>query len=92
MNPTDDYIDVVRSGRCIIVCFDANGTNIACAIIYGWTGGKKGNDLAARTDDLIAICEAQFETMEPGPKIIMGDLNGSLDAFTTAMALSLIHI
>ena len=25
--------------------------------------------------------------MDPGPKIIMGDLNGSLDAFPTAMAL-----
>ena len=66
-NPTGDYRDALKSGRCIMVCFDAGGTTIACAIIYGWTGCKKGNDLAARTDDIIAICEAQFETMEPGP-------------------------
>ena len=48
---------------------------------------KKGNSLAARTDDILAIIELQFEAMEPGPKMIMGDLNGSLEAFTTAMAL-----
>ena len=54
------------------------------------TGGpepKKGNDLAARTDDIPAIIEAQFEGMEPGPKLIMGDLNGALEAFPTAVAL-----
>ena len=31
--------------------------------------------------------EVQFEAMEPGAKLIMGDLNGSLDAFPLAMAL-----
>jgi len=29
----------------------------------------------------------QFEAMEPGPKLIMRDFNGNLDAFPTAMAL-----
>lgn len=48
---------------------------------------KKGNSLAARTDDILAIIELQFEGMEPGPKLIMGDFNGSLDAFPTAVAL-----
>ena len=70
-NPTNDYCDAERSGRCKIVCFDAGGTTVACAIIYGWTGAKRGNDLAARTDDILAIVEVQFEAMEPGPKLIM---------------------
>ena len=48
---------------------------------------RKGNDLAARTDDILAIVGVQFEAMEPGPKLIMGDLNGTLDSFPTAMAL-----
>ena len=48
---------------------------------------KKGNNLAARIGDILAILEVQFEAMEPGPKLIMGDLNGSLEAFPTAMAL-----
>ena len=48
---------------------------------------RKGNDLAARTDDILAIVEVQFEALEPGPKLIMGDLNGYLEAFPTAMAL-----
>ena len=69
------------------VCVDTGGTTIICAIIYGWTGTKKGNDLAARTDDILAIVEVQFEAMEPGPKLIMGDLNGNLEAFPIAMAL-----
>ena len=86
-NPTDDYKDAERSGRCKIVCFDAGGTTIVCAIVYGWTGAKKGNDLAARTDDILAIIEVQFEAMDPGPKFIMGDLNGNIEAFPTAMAL-----
>ena len=41
-NPTDDYRGAEKSGRCKIVCFDARGTTIACAIIYGWAGAKKG--------------------------------------------------
>ena len=48
---------------------------------------KNGSNLAARTADLLAFIEVQFEAMEPGPKLIMGDLNGSLEAFPTAMAL-----
>ena len=64
-NPTEDYRDAVKSGRCIMVCFDAGGTTIICAIIYGWIGAKKGNDLVARTDDILAIVEVQFEAMAP---------------------------
>ena len=87
INPTEDYRDAERSGRCKIVCFDAGGVTLACAIVYGWTGAKKGNSLAARTDDILAIIELQFEAMDPGPTLIMGDLNSSLEAFPTAMAL-----
>ena len=48
---------------------------------------KKASKLVARTDDILAIIEAQFEAMEPGPKLIMGDLSGSLESFPIAMAL-----
>ena len=48
---------------------------------------KNGNSLAARTDDILAIIKMQFEAMEPGPKLILGDFNGNLDACPTAMAL-----
>jgi len=80
-NPTDDYRDAVKNGRCKVVWFDAGGNTIACAIIYGWTGAKKGNDLAARTDDILAIVEVQFEAMDPGPKLIMGTSTGTLKLF-----------
>ncbi len=55
---------------------DAGGVTIACAIVYGWTGAKKGNDFAARTDDILAIVDVQFEAMGPGPKLIMGTSMG----------------
>ena len=48
---------------------------------------KKGSKLAARTDDILAIIEVQFEAMGPGPKLMMGGLNGTLESFPTAMAL-----
>ena len=88
-NPIKDYADAVQSGRCKIICFDAGGVTVACGIISGWTRADKANSEAARTDDLIAIVQAQFDSMEPGPKLIMGDLNGSLRFLPTAM--SLIH-
>ena len=58
-----------------------------CGIVYGWTGATKGSKDAARTDDIFAILQTQFDAMEPGPKLIMGDLNGSLESFPTGMAL-----
>ena len=85
--PTEDYLDAERSGRCKIVCFDAGGCTVVCAIVYGWTGATKGSQIAARTDDILAIIQLQFELMDPGPKLIMGDFNGTLDAFPTATAL-----
>ena len=84
-------MDAEKSGICKIVCFDAGGSTVACGIVYGWTGAKKGSKDAARTDDLTAILQAQFDAMEPGPKLIMGDLNGSLENFITAVALITEH-
>lgn len=86
-DPIDDYKDAANNGRCKILCFDAGGITVACGIIYGWAGARKGSGDAARTDDLIAIVQAQFDTMDPGHKLIMGNLNGNLDFFPTAMAL-----
>ena len=50
--PTEDYPDAERSGRCKVVCFDAGGGTVACGIVYGWTGAKKGSKDAAMTDDI----------------------------------------
>ena len=69
------------------MCFYAGGSTVVCGIVCGWAGAKKGGKDAARTDDILAILQTQFDAMEPGPKLIMGDLNGSLENFPTAMAL-----
>ena len=81
--PTKDYLDAVRTGRLLIVCMDVEGTTLACATVYGWTGGSKGNVEAERTDDLLAIAVDQFSKMKPGPKMIAGDLNATIDALPT---------
>ena len=63
------------------------GVTCAIALIYGWTEARKGSVDAARTDDLLTILQMQFETMEAGPKAIVGDLNGTIDAFSTMQGM-----
>ena len=53
--PIKDYEDAKATGRCAIYCTDIGGTTITCAVIYGWTGCRKGNAEAQTTDDLCAI-------------------------------------
>ena len=86
-NPTEDYKDAVKTGRLLIICMDVEGTTLACATIYGWTGGVKGSLEAERTDDLIAIVREQFSRMKPGPKMIAGDLNATIEALPTLEAM-----
>ena len=82
-NPIEDMKDAEATGRCSIYCIDLAGQTLAIAIIYGWTSGTKGSPEAARTDDILAIVRTQFQLMEPGPKLIAADLNGSTNAFPT---------
>lgn len=63
------------------------GTTLAIAVIYGWTGGRKGSAEAARTGDIFTIVQMQYETMPAGPKLIAGDLNGSVEASPTLRAM-----
>ena len=74
-NPTDDYKDAEKTGRCKICCIDIGGQTLACANVYGWSGGTGGSKEAERTDDILAIIRMQFKAMDPGPKLICGDLN-----------------
>ena len=86
-NPTEAYKDPLATGRCIIAFFDHQGTTCAIANIYGWKGGTVGSKEACRTDDLFAIICEQFETMKAGPKAIVGDFNGTIQAFPTLVDL-----
>ena len=80
VKPSKAYEEAVATGRCMIFNFDLDGTNLVVAILYGWTGGQKGNEAAARTDDLLTIVQQELEAMDPGPKMIMGDINATTDA------------
>ena len=50
-------------------------------------GRKKGNDAAARTDELISILRSELQAMEPGPKMIMGDVNASTEDLPTILQM-----
>ena len=77
----------LATGRCAIYNFDLDGTNLVIAIIYGWAGGKKGNEAAARTDDLLTIVQNELNAMDPGPKMIMGDINAGTEALPTILQM-----
>ena len=79
-NPTEDYKDAEKTGRCNIFCVDIAGQTLACANVYGWSGGIKGSKEAERTDDILAIVRMQFEKVPPGPKLSCGTLMPSGDA------------
>ena len=51
-------------------------------------GGLPGTEEAARTDDPTAIIRIQMSKLPPGPKMIWGDFNGSLEAFPTICDMS----
>ena len=74
--PIDDYKDAIATRRCRITCMDIDGSTLAVANLYGWTGGQVGTYEAERTDDLIAIVRKQFAALPPGPKAIVGTLMG----------------
>ena len=46
---------------------------------YGWTGSIKGSKAADRTNDLLVIASNELDLQEPGPKMLVGDLNGDLE-------------
>jgi len=85
--PTDDYLDAEKTGRCKIFCVDIAGHTLVCAVVYGWTGGTKGSKEAERTDDILTIIRMQFLLMEEGPKLICGDFNATADALPTLDAM-----
>ena len=58
-----------------VICVNIAGQTLACANVYGWSGGVQGSKEVERTDDILAIVRMQFKRMLPGPKLICGDLN-----------------
>ena len=49
--------------------------------VYGWTGAYVGSAEAARTDALLERIFADMDLQEAGPRLIVGDLNGDVEAF-----------
>ena len=68
---------------------NGNSKNNALQIgnAYGWTGGRKGSDAAERTDDLLMIGVREMEAQEPGPNMLIGDINGDLENFSAIQDL-----
>ena len=49
--------------------------------MYGWTNANLNKEAAARTNALIAAVFEDMILQPPGPKIIVGDLNGDPPSF-----------
>ncbi len=47
----------------------------------GGLGGETNDEAAARTDDLLTLTIQDLQLQQDGPKIIVGDVNGPLEAF-----------
>ena len=48
---------------------------------------KKGTKAAERTNDLLTIGVNDMEAQEPGPKMLIGDVNGDLENFSVIQYL-----
>ena len=77
--PSKDYQDAVATGRRGIYCMDLGGATLIIAVINAWA--KKGSPAAARTDDLLTVIQMEHVALPEDPKMIAGDLNGTVDAF-----------
>lgn len=75
---TRDYADAVKPGRLLAHQWELHNAVLQVGNMYGWTGGIKGSNAANRTNDLLAIVVNEFNLQGPGPKMLVGDLNGTL--------------
>ncbi len=57
------------------------GVHCLTYVVYGWTGADTDHQAACRTDDLLCIIHQDMMMQQDGPKLIVGDLNGSLATF-----------
>jgi hypothetical protein len=78
---SDDFKDAYKSGRAAAWWVDIGGVNVLFVVIYGWTGGLKGNEAAGRTDDLFGIIRNELFLQPKALTIMTGDINGDTDAY-----------
>ena len=71
--------EVCGNGRVDIYCIEPiKNQFILIYSLYGWTNGDCCTANASRTDDLVALCLADCALRPKGPKMIVGDLNASV--------------
>lgn len=64
----------------------SNGHLLIIANVYGWTNGHTSKEAAKRTNYLLQCVIAEFEALPPGPKLLVGDLNGEPQDFASLQA------
>ena len=60
---------------------------LVVADIYGWTNAHYDVTAAVRSNDLLDLIWQEFAARPPGPRMILGDLNGDSDDFPVLQAL-----
>ncbi len=78
---SEDFKDACKTGRVAAWWVDIVGINVLFIIIYGWTGAVKGNEAAARTNDLIGVIRNEIFLQPKALVCMTGDVNRDTDAF-----------
>ena len=73
---------LLNQGRVGLYLFEVcPEVHVMTYVVYGWTGADTDNSVASRTDNLLCIIHQDMLMQQPGPKLIVGDLNGTLAKF-----------
>ncbi len=78
-----DLFEINNQGRVGLYVLEVcPNTHMLVYVVYGWTDADKNEEAASRTDELLSLIVADMDMQGFGPKMIVGDLNGSLPTFT----------
>ena len=78
------FAEIRDKGRAGLYAFEVcPNVHVYVYIVYGWTGADTSDEAAARTDDLLCLCHRDSLLQADGPKLFVGDFNGSIHTFPT---------
>ena len=79
--PKTSQLDaLIDKGRVGLYTFEVvKGQFLLCYIVYGYPNAEKDDEAAARTCDLPSMILHDSEQQDPGPKLIVGDLNAPIE-------------
>jgi len=73
---------LLNKGRVGLYAIEVSRANfVLCYVLYGHPNAEKDDQAASRTCDMLNIVMQDAELQDPGPKLIVGDINGPIHRF-----------